>query len=526
MVVFGLVVLALLTATDPVETAEETTTTLDEEISPPTTRFDRDAWTVARIETEIQPSWSETALLEGWSHGVYTLDGQLVYIGSSAVPYQFRPPQGLIVYQSSDGESWTRVETNIEEGVSILNARGADGVVVISGIDSGGRSILFQSYDGTNWVPVPLPDEVSRSLFNVVGVSKDRIVIFDSFYPIATVATVIEALPEDLAENATNVHVDHNRVVVHGPAGLIMARYTAEELGLTLEDLGQEHPVPQDEITVWSLVDGSWQQGNVGANWIDQVHILDNGELLAVGHGGPSFHGRWRSTNGVVWTVDPTPGQYMDDQWNDGYVGITPARNDLVYSDDLTEWESMGLSEILPQELRWDLNNVDASESGVAAIANTWETHSVNTQPADVVRSRAGYQLVYQPNQGRFVVRDGDDVLMAVTSGGAVSEHLFFDLTRRTVDFLHPGTGDIIFTFSFDELEVMQSEAWPRLSNSIHHMALLVTRDGENWIVDDIGDLVGSDWIQSASFEDNRIVLVSVDNRHMPTSRVWVGTLP
>ena len=358
LVVFGLGRLTTLPDTEAVEDTSTTTTSVP--LQTPTTQIDRATWTVSKIATEQQLVWSEPTTLQTWSLGIFNLNETLFLYGVPNPPFGAGPPRGLNLWTSSNGVNWEERGMVVPRDTTIYQVIGSGTRLFAAGVSDQGSPILMSSHNGYDWNPVETPSFGAEE--RSVGfrhVSDDTLIV--STTPGINDQYVVQsALPEKWQDAEVSWSVegssDGPKITLNGPFGIAVAQYTAEELGLSRDDLAAflgPLDLPE-ETTLWIRRDDTWRASTIEAESIETVHQLPDGRLLATGDDS-GLSTIWVSDDGNTWVKEPVlssligPNSYSH-RWNDGFIASShqSSNPDLSFTTDFGTWEPMSVSELLP----------------------------------------------------------------------------------------------------------------------------------------------------------------------------------
>jgi hypothetical protein len=284
---------------------------------------------------------------------------------------------------------------------------------------------------------------------------------------------------------------------------------TAEDLGLTEVDVRELSGGGPDPTTLWTSNDGeTWSMTELDLSYVNNVFDT-GGELIAAGFGRSGAE-IWTSPDGFEWTRESSTKSEFLARWRDGFVaGIEGPATGVSYSEDLSDWVSLGLAAYLGDDLSWQVNSLAASEGGVAvALWGYDEGGSFTGDPEPVAIDKGVYTLTVDSSNGSTTLTSGNDILMRLHSfSDQIQDDLEIDFPSETVTFLRPDTGEPLVTFTFDELDQAQADSYGNQSlASDQDQFIAYTSDGETWSIQSVADAFG---------EDIRIVQVHVTNEQV-----------
>jgi hypothetical protein len=212
--------------------------------------------------------------------------------------------------------------------------------------------------------------------------------------------------PELLAEYGTSPYGygwgELPLLTVYGPLGLTVFTATAEDLGLTEVDVRELSGGGPDPTTLWTSNDGeTWSMTELDLSYVNNVFDT-GGELIAAGFGRSGAE-IWTSPDGFEWTRESSTKSEFLARWRDGFVaGIEGPATGVSYSEDLSDWVSLGLAAYLGDDLSWQVNSLAASEGGVAvALWGYDEGGSFTGDPEPVAIDKGVYTLTVDQLKNR-----------------------------------------------------------------------------------------------------------------------------
>jgi hypothetical protein len=454
--------------------------------------------------------WQPAGSIEdAWPLSLVEHQGMLYLFTTDGIDFESRVGSGLDAWVSEDGSSWEprgRVIASPNQVQSVISTSRRLMALGTSGGDGSPR--VWMSSDARVWSELELPNDVSnaaagsRTYFQTASVGDDLLLVFASTY-VDLQQIILDAIPEAsrpaLGSYRYGMGYGGNpfQVTIQGPLGIVVFSATAEELGLTEEQIalleGQWIETP---VTVWSSLDGeSWARFEMEASSVNAVAPHPGGGLMMVGHGMRGEPATWTSSNGFEWEPQDSIG--MPDSmvpWNGGLIGTryTGSHPDLVHSDDGEEWESFGVDQLLSKDLSWYFDPPSAGGTGAAVVAHGYDPSGESFEPAPVVIEKEGYTLTKGSLSGTLVLERDDSVVLELSlSSEQVVEGVTVDFETETITFSDPGTDQTLVTFTFEEVEQAEMAAFggPGRERQI----LLFTQNGLEWSVQEMGRIVGED---------------------------------
>lgn len=492
--------------------------------------------------------WSESADIgETWPVGLIEHDGTVYFFGLPDVPFGPTVPEGsgLDAWASEDGRKWDSLGTVIPAPALVQNVVSTPQGLIAVGTGADGAPIVWRSPDARQWSESSLPaDEASRpgthTNLSAAGANDEAVVVFGNTWFNAD-QVILDAIGEDLASYGMSYGGPRGPFTVFGPLGIPVFSATADELGLTDEQVSLLFEEPGEESSaVWSSSDGaSWITSEIEANHITSVSTNEDGELVALGYG---FFGMeaWTSTDGVEWTSQGSVGQVEQiTPWNDDFVAIRflgPSA-ELVYSEDGEDWETLGAEALLPQELSWSYYPLSAGGAGIATVAHGYD-ESMDfgfAGPEPIVLERDGYTMTVDLERGSLIVAEGDtEVLRLFLHSERVPEDVTTDLEAKSMTFLDPETGEELVTFTFAELEEAEQASFEGMEGDMDRQVFLFSTDGSDWSAQDLSEVAGEgSSVDRLHVADDRVVVIVAEHSggftgppSLPQVRIWTGLVP
>ncbi|HSK07703.1 MAG TPA: hypothetical protein VK990_09310, partial [Acidimicrobiia bacterium] len=416
---------------------------------------------------------------------------------------------GLDAWVSEDGSSWEprgRVIPSPHQVQSVIST--SRGLIALGTSGGDGMPRVWMSADAGPWSEVELPNDVSngpagsRTYFQTAWGGEELLLVFGGTY-VDMEQILLDALPEAVRPAIGSYRYgmgyggDPFHVTIQGPLGIVVFAATAEELGLSEEQIeALEGQWPGTSVTVWSSLDGeSWARFEMEASSVNAVAAHPSGGLMMVGYGMRGEPATWTSSNGFEWEPGASIG--MPDSmiaWNGGLIGTRYSGSypDLVHSDDGEEWESFGVDRLLANDLSWYLAAPSAGGTGAAVVAHGYDPSGESFESAPVVLEKDGYTLTKGGISGTLVLeRDDSVVLQLSSSSGQVVEGATVDFETEMITFSDPETDRPLVTFTFEEVE--QAEMAALGGPEPERQIVLFTQDGSEWSVQEMGHIVGED---------------------------------
>ncbi len=225
--------------------------------------------------------------------------------------------------------------------------------------------------------------------------------------------------------------------------------------------------------------------------------------------------------------------------WNGGFLGdrYSATSSGLAVSPDGEVWEPLGVEQLLPEGLSWGFDPIAAGEAGIAAVATGYDESMGFEEPEPFVLEKDGYALTADEMRSSLVLSEGDtEVLRLFLDSGQVHEEVAVDFPTRTVTFIDPATDDPVVTFTFDELDEAQQASYEGMDESREQRAFLFSRDGSEWSVQDLTDIVGENaFVSELLVRDDQVIAVLAQvpisfatgpPSIPPTVQIWTAPTP
>ncbi len=437
---------------------------------------------------------------EGWALGVETLVspdgvtwesrgvgltapirvGSVVGTDHGFLTHPYGPHRGSIVlWESDDGIDWKPVTVPLEpeETVHLLAVHSSGGLLVLVGQEGG--------HGDTAW------DAISKAMKARYEVDSGH---FD--YQDTTEAGVYT-------------------VTWWGPLGVPLVVTNTRELGIEPDELISQ-PTSPSRVTVWSSSDGvTWQRTLVPElDWIEQVTSEPGGGIRLVGHSRSGQLIWFSSTDGESWE---DMGQAQSSLHSvrhigKGWWGVSTHTPDLLFSTDMEEWESVGVNQLFGSSRPWHVSQMTADETWTAAVFTSDTGNWAYIAPEPIEVERSGH--VMRVNESSLnVTKAGTDRMVLYVSRWSTSagDRVRYEHDTRSVAFVDTDTGEILMTFTVDELEQIDRDLGVGVYQGGDVMNVLVlSEDLIEWTAQEIsfgGEDRGA-YPMSLQVTDGRIVMV------------------
>ena len=489
------------------DTVAVTTTTT----TPPTSTTEADSDPILRVGEPLR--WQPAGSIEdAWPLSIVEHQGMLYLFTTEGIDFESTVGNGLDAWVSEDGSTWEprgRVIASPRLVQSVIST--PRGLMAIGTNGGDGSPRVWMSSDARLWSELELPTDVShapaglRTYLQTAWAIDELLLVFGSTY-VDVQQIIVDALSETLhpASGAYRYGMGWGgnpfQVTIQGPLGILVFSATAEELGLTKEQIELlEGPGIETPVTVWSSSDGeTWARSELEASYVSVVTPDPSGGLMMIGYGTGGGAATWTSSNGIEWERHVSIG--MPDimvPWNGGLIGTRYTGNnpDLVHSEDGEEWESFGVDQLLSNDLSWYFDQPSAGGTGAAIVAHGYDSSDESFGSEAVVLEKEGYTLT-RDNLGSTLVLERDDsvVLELSLSSEQVEEGVTVDFETQTITFLDPETNQALVTFTFEEVEQAEMAAYGS-AGTRERQILLFTQNGLEWSIQEMGRIVGEDQV-------------------------------
>ena len=491
--------------TEAVAVTTTTTTT-------PTSTSEVDSAPILRVGEPLR--WQPAGSIEdAWPLSIVDHLGMLYLFTTEGFDFGSPGGNGLDAWVSEDGSTWEprgRVIPSPHLVQSVIST--SRGLMAVGTNGGDGSPRVWMSSNARAWSEAELPSDGpdapagSRTYFQTAWAGDELLLVFGGTY-VDIQQIIIDALPEAFrpAVNAYRYGMGWGgnplQVTIQGPLGILVFSATAEELGLTEDQIdlleGQWIETP---VTVWSSSDGeTWANSEMEASSVSAVTPDPNGGLMMVGYGTGGGPATWTSSNGIEWERQISIG--MPDiiaPWNGGLIGTrySGSNPDLVHSEDGEEWESFGVDQLLSNDLSWYFDQPSAGGTGAAIVAHGYDSSDQGFRSESVVLEKEGYALTREDLSSTLVLERDDSVVLELSlSSEQVEEGVTVDFETQTITFLDPQTNQTLVTFTFEEVEQAEMAAYGGSPGTTERQILLFTQDGMEWSVQEMGRIVGEDHV-------------------------------
>lgn len=493
--------------------------------------------------------WQADELGRTWPQGLVAFEGNLYFFGAPGLGSRFGVGTGLDAWLLVDGVSWEPLGTVIDPSNQVHTVSATPRGLVAVGSADGTTLQMWSSTDAVEWdesgLPVFLSDSGhSRWRAHAIGGTADvTVVVASSSSEVLTLLR--DALPAHLKDEDGDPPLNYSWggppwvVNVHGPLGFTVFSATSEDLGLT-EAESQEllGGVGPPETSAWTSIDGrAWTPVNLGVGYITNFFEV-GGELMVGGYGELGYE-IWTSPDGFEWERDTVgAGHEHVAPWRDGFVAASQQNRtpDIVYSEDLTTWQPVGISGHLRDEITWYFQTLTAGEGGLAAVITGYDdTEFVSEDLPPVVIERDGYTLSIDGMNGSVALRSGNEVLLSLSPySDRIYDEVVVDFRARTITFLHPDSLETLVSFTFEEIEHAEAEALNDQVGMTQEQLVAFSADGSTWSLESVAEAFGENaYVERMYVTDNQVVAVVSEytNRFSsiptaPNAVIWTAYIP
>jgi len=481
--------------------------------------------------------------------GIVEYNGQVLFFASGPRPL-FGPGAtgfGLVAWRSGDGASWESLGTVIEPPNELASVTANPEGMVAVGRNSEGAAAIWRSVDGAGWDVEVLPEASPSSSGEVVPTMAASIggidVVVGVSGPTDYWARIYRALEELTGKSADDFSFSfsagaESKVEVLGPFGLPLGSLSAEDVGLTQDDLrlATSGGTSELSVVVWTSIDGS--------DW--EISILDRIFPVGLAAIGNRFvlAGQWPTGSRILMSDDGTAWQGKKDgsiriasivSW--GQMLLAARIEDpvgLVVSGDGIDWQPIGLAGVIPDQYLLNVASVTAGDDGVAVAASQVSFDPDSQQPpAEAILLKGGFSLTANKS-GTLVLRRGEETLLTATGFSASQDDHISDLAEGTVTFVDPTTSDPYITFTLDELRQLEAAAGYGQYPGTQRSVILYTPDTKTWSLTDITKITPGNTTVTAVQVTSLGVIAGIttnpngrlSSANRPNTQIYIGEYP
>lgn len=551
VVVAGFVLMGILSPAQPVAVEETTTTSTSiADLEPP---FDTETFAVSQIARGEPFAWQPVMILDdSYPMALFDHEGWIYLFSTERPNFSGYERGGLRGWRSGDGESWEPLGQVIPERHRISQIVSTPrGLVALEQTDEPGFAV-WRSAFGFDWTVEEVsveglgPSETVAP--QTVGGSESVLVVAGNRY-----VDVQRRIREGFGSLGAGDDVgfpygwtvdtrgEEVEFQLYGPLGLSLAVLTPEDIDLTeaeVEALVDEWNGRNASAEVWTRIgEGPWRETEIpGASYVEAIVTTPHGELIAVGYGssGPA---NWSSDDGLNWErADRIPRPYGVDNWRGTLVGPSEGgRTSVLISGENGDWEEIGPHEHFPTEFSWHIGPVGAGPGGIAALVTSWDRYTFEPEePLEPVTLRNGdatLTIDFQSGSYSVVTSDGSTHTWQM-HGVSTPEGITVDLASPVIEFHDPDTGELLATFTIEELTEAETSYWGGHHQPAAHRAVVFTSDGEEWSIQD-GAVLGNDLeIMHIEVSETHVVAAGInpaglyDPSLSPGFGLWSAPIP
>ncbi len=481
--------------------------------------------------------------------GIVEHDGQVLFFATE--PRQrFGPGAtglGLAAWRSSDGASWESLGTVIDPPNELASVTANPAGMVAVGRNSEGAAAIWRSVDGTGWDMEILPEASPSTSDEVVPTMAASIggidVVVGVSGPTDYSARFYRALQELTGRSADDFSFSlttgaESKVEVRGPFGLLLDSLSAEDLGLTQDELrlAASGGTAEHAAVVWSSTDGAdWQMSILDRIFPVGLAVTGN-KFVLVSRGGADSQ-IWMSDDGTTWQDNSDGSVRLASIVSWGQMLLAARIQDpvdLVVSGDGIDWQPINLAGVIPDRYLLNAGSVTAGDNGVAVAASQVSLDQDSQQPpAEAILVKDGYTLTAN-GSGVLVLRRGEETLLTATGLSASQDDFISDLGEGTVTFVDSTTSDPYITFTLDELRQLEAAAGYGQHSATQRSMILYTPDTKTWSATDVTDIAAGNARVTAMQVTTlglitgitSIPKVRLSSTNRPTTQIYIGEYP
>ena len=473
---------------DAVDSADASDTTVDgTTAAPPTTTVP-----VTFGDVAAPLSWAVAGEgIDGYPLAIVESGRSVFVFVTDSIPAWFDVPGGVQFLQFTSGGDWIDHGTVIPEDSQVLAVVEGDDGLLASGLNGDGDPTVWRSSDGITWSAEVLPGTAvdNRPARPTHIVERDGVVVVASstINPWRQISTAMaERFGQDVvAPNPPDWQPGSDEVSMRGPFGLTIATVTFDELDLDREELDEWYQGPQP-TPIWVFDDGAWASNVVRGDATTLTAAAD-GRIHLVTSADTDEVSVYR---GGAWQrIDTETDLFRIQAWDDGFVGEGSAGRLGILDADFEL-----VRETLPPGAGFGenatLDHLSTGPLGLVASVIRWdgfEPFDFDDAPdVDVVVLRDDYRLEAGPAHLLRLSRNGEEVLRIDAWSGDAGYRADLDADEPGVGFLDPDSGEVLVTFTLEELRHLERETDTDGPSIPQTTSLLFTTDGERWLGGDV----------------------------------------
>ncbi len=393
----------------------------------------------------------------GWPLGTHTLDGDTYVFASTAAVWGAIPQDGaeFRAWRSTDLEAWTPVPQRLPAGLAVQAVTTSDtGFTAVAGRVDGGVQVLT-STDGGTWVEAGGPIATEADVV-ATGIASSRGVTL-----LATQQKrpdLRSLLRERLGSLPPQVQIDWGgpplEIYVRAPAGLLLAVYDADDLGLPEDEAASFFTINQQPPTtsIWRLgPDDAVTETTREDLWFAHLKASDQGFFI--------FGAGWRSGEIAEVSSDGISWARLDIGFNQLASNgdrLVATRHDQVLhtSTNGADWTRVPIP---AQNEAGGLHQPTVSADATAALMWSFESPTQRDEPERILL-KDGFEFRVPMFGQRLSITNADGISHRIPlwGPGEVDPGLSFDAATGTVGFADPGGGAARVTLTLQELGLLQ----------------------------------------------------------------------
>jgi hypothetical protein len=545
----GFVLLGSLSTPEPqtLPPSISTTTTTTAPLEP---LLDLENFSVSQIAAGKPFTWEQTMTIEDlYPMALFENEGWVYLFATDSRPYYASSAGGLHGWRTTDGASWEPLGQLIGDITQVWPT--GQGLLAVGWDQTSAGLEVWRSNDGSNWTVEELAVEDLEPFTSVqptaAGGSNSLLVVAGN-----TQVSIYERLRKRLESAdgfdpdrygwSVDVVGDEVQVTLYGPLGIPFV-ISAKELDLSPEEI--EAVVNERSEGDWaSLIwtksgDADWQQSEMpDPTSIESIYVTPEGTVVAFGYRSMGSNS-WTTRDGVHW--EPIAGlrqPYRADNWGGSLIGPADSGGaSVLVLDDVGSWDDIGPGQLFPRAFDWYISGIGAGQGGIGAVVSGWDRDFFESPETvkPVMLTGNGITLTLDFYTGTYALETEDGTNHLWSTSGVTQEGVVPDLDTGTISFHDPETGDLLASFTIDEIVEAHDEYYSQYSgieSKSHYQAFAFTGDGAEWTIQDGGE----------AWEDHEVVLLEVAETHViavgyvygmpydpatpPAFGVWTAAIP
>ena len=544
----GALAIGALTTPDPepdaVVAPTSTTSTTIEELERP---LDLENFSVDQIAIGEPLEWERAAGIDDLYARQLVIHEGIVYLFGSTRELWAPGPSSTVVWRSVNGRDWESLGTVLETEHWLGQVSSTPQGLIAAEAGPSGMT-LWRSDDAINWemevVPVRDDSDYTVVFPTAVAATSDELVVTSQ-----TQTNIDHLLNQRILDMGVDVDLTkfgwgydqidgETQFVVYGPLGLHLLEVTADELGLTEEEVESVTVgSAETDLSVWvRLEDSGWQKGIIGeTGWVETLTFYGS-RLFADGYGASGRETLVSDDGGLNWEqLEGDPARPIGVvRWGDGFVGMHQGGLvDIAISEDGLNWERANLDEHFPNQIGWAPSALSAGFGGIALTAGGWSYAEGPTTPDPVptLLTRDDVTLSLDHALGQIELAVAGEVHKWRLYSDQSQDGIEVDLETHEVDFHDRATGELLASFTIEELMEAERSYGASLDMQESFQAFVFSPDGQRWTIQDVEEEFG-DGIRVMSLAvtiDAVVALVGSWNNlygNEPGLEIWTAPVP